>query len=587
MKGVMGLKNLILYIGTPRIFIETIDYLKSIGLTDVCVFTYEENNEWMVEETFNVKMEKYRFTTEEIYKEFSGYEQLNLEDKVIFLYHGNIENKDIELLKKIFDMHYMYTKSELKDETISKLTYSMTGIETFIGSLLEPLEPEELLSILNDAFGELLLSSSALFRNEGDYFKMIHDHGFNIKIADIKTNKLNSTPLYFSFPVNLETHSIFSDCEEELKKINACFAIPVIIDEKVEYTIIIGRAESITEEEKVIINSLSRVLSKILEYHLLKGKSDLEKKDIEKSNFRLLSFYKGLGYLFSRNSTMEFSIALSDMVKEVFQLEDVKIFARKNWGNLLWDSSFNGESNALISKYSSVWDVYNLKKANEYEAFNEDFGNSAIFFENNPVKEYDGGVFASVIRSIEGYVLGVAILYGFEEKDKDFLSMLCSMSGLALNSLLLNNDFSKIARSYEEIMAAFQNAHSLYKELQKSSGIVDFYNRLKKILERDFSIYDVYMAFETKDKIITLPGNVDEYIMNAIKRYIEYSEADLIAITNPNTERILYVQPLNIKYKKIVIIFEAKDDAKINIILQLIQLGFKDTLARVISEERF
>jgi len=581
------LKNLILYIGTPRIFIETIDYLKSIGLTDVCVFTYEENNEWMVEETFNVKMEKYRFTTEEIYKEFSGYEQLNLEDKVIFLYHGNIENKDIELLKKIFDMHYMYTKSELKDETISKLTYSMTGIETFIGSLLEPLEPEELLSILNDAFGELLLSSSALFRNEGDYFKMIHDHGFNIKIADIKTNKLNSTPLYFSFPVNLETHSIFSDCEEELKKINACFAIPVIIDEKVEYTIIIGRAESITEEEKVIINSLSRVLSKILEYHLLKGKSDLEKKDIEKSNFRLLSFYKGLGYLFSRNSTMEFSIALSDMVKEVFQLEDVKIFARKNWGNLLWDSSFNGESNALISKYSSVWDVYNLKKANEYEAFNEDFGNSAIFFENNPVKEYDGGVFASVIRSIEGYVLGVAILYGFEEKDKDFLSMLCSMSGLALNSLLLNNDFSKIARSYEEIMAAFQNAHSLYKELQKSSGIVDFYNRLKKILERDFSIYDVYMAFETKDKIITLPGNVDEYIMNAIKRYIEYSEADLIAITNPNTERILYVQPLNIKYKKIVIIFEAKDDAKINIILQLIQLGFKDTLARVISEERF
>jgi len=583
----MGLKNLILYIGTPRIFIETIDYLKSIGLTDVCVFTYEENNEWMVEETFNVKMEKYRFTTEEIYKEFSGYEQLNLEDKVIFLYHGNIENKDIELLKKIFDMHYMYTKSELKDETISKLTYSMTGIETFIGSLLEPLEPEELLSILNDAFGELLLSSSALFRNEGDYFKMIHDHGFNIKIADIKTNKLNSTPLYFSFPVNLETHSIFSDCEEELKKINACFAIPVIIDEKVEYTIIIGRAESITEEEKVIINSLSRVLSKILEYHLLKGKSDLEKKDIEKSNFRLLSFYKGLGYLFSRNSTMEFSIALSDMVKEVFQLEDVKIFARKNWGNLLWDSSFNGESNALISKYSSVWDVYNLKKANEYEAFNEDFGNSAIFFENNPVKEYDGGVFASVIRSIEGYVLGVAILYGFEEKDKDFLSMLCSMSGLALNSLLLNNDFSKIARSYEEIMAAFQNAHSLYKELQKSSGIVDFYNRLKKILERDFSIYDVYMAFETKDKIITLPGNVDEYIMNAIKRYIEYSEADLIAITNPNTERILYVQPLNIKYKKIVIIFEAKDDAKINIILQLIQLGFKDTLARVISEERF
>ena len=581
------MKNLILYIGTPRIFIETIDYLKSIGLTDVCVFTYEENNEWMVEETFNVKMEKYRFTTEEIYKEFSGYEQLNLEDKVIFLYHGNIENKDIELLKKIFDMHYMYTKSELKDETISKLTYSMTGIETFIGSLLEPLEPEELLSILNDAFGELLLSSSALFRNEGDYFKMIHDHGFNIKIADIKTNKLNSTPLYFSFPVNLETHSIFSDCEEELKKINACFAIPVIIDEKVEYTIIIGRAESITEEEKVIINSLSRVLSKILEYHLLKGKSDLEKKDIEKSNFRLLSFYKGLGYLFSRNSTMEFSIALSDMVKEVFQLEDVKIFARKNWGNLLWDSSFNGESNALISKYSSVWDVYNLKKANEYEAFNEDFGNSAIFFENNPVKEYDGGVFASVIRSIEGYVLGVAILYGFEEKDKDFLSMLCSMSGLALNSLLLNNDFSKIARSYEEIMAAFQNAHSLYKELQKSSGIVDFYNRLKKILERDFSIYDVYMAFETKDKIITLPGNVDEYIMNAIKRYIEYSEADLIAITNPNTERILYVQPLNIKYKKIVIIFEAKDDAKINIILQLIQLGFKDTLARVISEERF
>ncbi len=583
----MILKNLILYVGTPRIFIEIIDYLKNTGVGSACLFSKEDNDEWMIQETLNLELRKFKYGIEELSSELNEYSQIKPNEKVIIFHDGSISQEDRELIAKVLNIHYMYIKDEIKDETISRLTYSMTGIETFIGSLLEPMEPSELLSILSDAFGEILLSSSTLFKRSGEYFRNVNNHGFDFIMPDIKTTNLNSTSLYFSFPVNLKDHAILPELKPEVDKLNACYGIPVIIEDKVEYIVLVGRSTPINSEEQTIINSLCRILSRIVEYHSLKAAADDEKKKIEKSNFRLLSFYKGLEFLFSRASTLEFSLALSDMVKEIFQLENIRIFVRKNWGNLLWDTDYEGESKALISKYSSVWDVYDLRKENELEAFKEDFGNSAMYLRDYPIGEYQKGVFASVIRSMDGYILGVMILYGFDESEKEFLSMICSMSGLALNSMLMNNDFSKIVRSYEEIMIAFQNAHSLYKELQLSSGIVDFYNRLKKILSKDFQINEVYLAFDSKDKIISFPNNPDKDIMNTIEKYLDYSESDLIAISNPFSEKILYVQPLNLKYKKIVVIFEAKDDAKINIILQLIQLGFKDTLARILAEERY
>jgi len=585
---VIVINQIIKYIGTPRLYAEILGYLDRTAKTSGCFFKNKatQNNAtvWMVEDAFNMSPQKYSYETfEEIEEELNDFNHYSFFDDTQLFVDKELDMEMLEFINKLMEIQSLYSVSAEKDMEIAKLTYSMTGIETIMTSLLEPIPTVDLMTILCDAFGELLLSSSALYTLEENDYILRHNHGFAEKVEKVVKTEKNSSTISFAFPTNIGKNQLYPEMVKLNQLYKSLYAIPIQIDEEIRFFILMGRNEGYTDSEKVIINSLSHLASKIIDYQALRIASREEKTELNRSVFRLEAFYKGLEYLFSIQQIDQFCDNLEDMIKEVFQTNRIALFVRKSWGNLLWGHKAQDFKQALTIKYNTVWDEYNLDDPHEREAIEDDFGNLKPYFKE---LESKGEIpnFATIIRGIDGNVLGVMFLYDFNRKDRDFLSMVSGMAGLVLEILLAHKDFNSVLHSYEEVMEAFQSANQLYEKVGECSGAIDFYKIMKDGLVKNFDIENMFIAFKTGNRLMSIPETLEEDIERYFEEYFNENYSD-IGIRERKNGELLFMLPIPVRSKKVLIAFDGVDSPKLNVLLQLMQLGFQDKLASILEEE--
>ncbi len=579
---------MIKYLGTPRLYTEILtDLQKRFPGNTGCFFRRKEvfNGQklWVLEDALNFNPKNYQYEKlEQIKEELSDFNHYELYGGTQFFIKEPVDKDSYETINKLMEIQSLYTVNEEKEEEISKLMYSITGMDTIIGSLLEPLPTEEYLQIFSDAFGELLVSSSALYQLEKDY-NLIHNHGFEKPIQQIKKMPQEDFSPINTFPVDLIKTCRYEEVQELKEQYKTIYAIPVQIEGSVKYFILIARQKAYNEGERLIINNLSRLLSSIIEYQKLREEMHFDKKSLNRSEFRLQSFYKGLKYLFSIQKLEPFCEKFLDMIREIFQVDDVQMFVRKSWGNLLWGYDNEDYNHALTIKYNTVWDVYDLRKEIEREAIEEDFGNLKSFFRQ---EEEKGNMpeFAYIIRSLDGNILGIIFLHGFKTEEDEFMKMISEMAGMVLEIIIAHGDFNKMLHSYEEVMEAFQSANALYKKVGKCNGVVDFYNIMKSNLVSCFGIKAMYISFKSGETPINFPKNPEKDVLRYFEEYYDQNYED-IGIRERKNGTILFILPIPVLSKKILLAFEGEDNPKLNVLLQLMQLGFQDKLAAILEEE--
>lgn len=579
---------MIKYLGTPRIYTEILtDLQERFPGNSGCFFRQKEildgQQFWVLEDALDCSPKNYQYEQLDIVKEeLSDFNHYEFFEGTQLFVKKPVDKDSFETINKLLEIQSLYSVNEEKEEEISKLMYSITGMETIIASLLEPLPTDEYLQIFSDAFGELLVSSSALYQMDEDY-RLVHNHGFEKPIEQIQKLPQKAFSPVNTFPVDVIKSGLYDEIQVLKNKYKTIYTIPVQIEGENQYMILIARQKAYNERERLIINNLSRLLSSIIEYQKLRETMRFDKKTLNRSDFRLQSFYKGLKYLFSVQNVDLFCEKFADMIREIFQVTNVKMFVRKSWGNLLWGYDMQDYKHALTIKYNTVWDMYDLTKEIEQQAIEEDFGNLKPFFKlesekgNMPDSAY-------IIRSLDGNILGIIFLYGFRCEDMEFIKMITEMAGMALEIFIAQGDFNQMLHSYEEVMEAFQSANVLYKKVSQCNGVVDFYNTMKTNLINYFGIKTMYISFKSGETPINFPKNPEKRVLQYFEEYYEQNYED-IGIRERENGSILFILPIPVVSKKILLAFEGEDNPKLNVLLQLMQLGFQDKLAAILEEE--
>lgn len=594
------MRDLILSLGTPRIYTDILHYIHE-GKTGIsCILVSGDLGSWAVQDSLGYAPKQYIYPSlESLRKEMAGFEFYFLSDELILCSTLPVAEEHIVILKKIATVQRLFLSNEQQNTMISKLTYNLTGVETILNTILEPVESHEMLSTLSDAMGELLLSFTILYENNGGSFLPIKTHGYDGEVKALKTTVNNSTPLYFSFPVDLQKTPIFPDWGEfdreskRLEEFQALFAIPILLEEQVRFVIITGRKDRYSDTDLSLVEGLSRILSKVMDYYLFKKRMEEKEETITKSNFQLLSFYKSLQYLFAQDSLTERVRFIQEMVRELFHADTAILFYKKSWSNILWPIQENSvalscpsdgqgraspDFPALHLVVVSCWDVYDLKKKNERMAFFDDFGNSAALLELLEISGISPNI-ATVLRSLEGDVLAVLLLTDFNWKDIEFLKMIATLAGLSIHNYFIQNEIKSLENSYENVMKTFHDAQELYQHIRNTLGIADFYSTLREKLIEKFEVVEFYIVFEVTHKVILLPEKISATVEGKLMQFFKTHDESLIIEYFPEKKTLLYVVSTCYKRKKLLFAIEGKDQMKMNILIQLLQLGFKDLLA--------
>lgn len=161
---------MIKYLGTPRIYTEILtDLQERFPGNSGCFFRQKEildgQQFWVLEDALDCSPKNYQYEQLDIVKEeLSDFNHYEFFEGTQLFVKKPVDKDSFETINKLLEIQSLYSVNEEKEEEISKLMYSITGMETIIASLLEPLPTDEYLQIFSDAFGELLVSSSALYQ---------------------------------------------------------------------------------------------------------------------------------------------------------------------------------------------------------------------------------------------------------------------------------------------------------------------------------------------------------------------------------------------------------------------------------------
>ncbi|MBP6960033.1 MAG: hypothetical protein KBC39_01390 [Thermotogae bacterium] len=575
--------NLIQYLGTPRIFTEVLNYLFQHQDGSGLILTKTESGSWVVQDSRGYVPHQYLYaSSEEIQRETADYLAYPMGTDTLLFSSIPVEGPALQTVVKVLEIQELYRTSEKQSETISKLVYSITGIETILNTILEPVEREEMIGALNDAMGELLLSFTVLYRRGDNGYERLRTHGLSVPPAQLKFSHANANPLDFSFPVDLKKNPLFPEWNQ-LSDFRGLYGIPIIMEEVVQYVIIAGKNEAYGESDQSILEGLTRVISKIIEYYMLKEEVELKEKAVEKSNFQLLSFFKGFQYLSAQESVSDKINVIQDMYHELFQPSVVLPYYKKNWSQILWPFPENDQYPALYVKFVSCWDVYHLDKKTEREAFIDDFGNAEDLLAVLE-KERRYPTLATILRSGDGDVLSLLLFEHFPSGDYEFLKMLNVLSGLSLHDYFNRSEIKKLENTYENVMKTFQKVNELYVEVRKTIGLSDFYETAGNFLANQFQISGFYLLFSNEDKRILLPEETEPLIQEKLLQHFNDKTEEIWIDYLPEKDAVLYTVPVSFKEKRLFIALESRDESKTDFLIQLLRLGFKDLLARIIFD---
>lgn len=168
---------------------------------------------WVLEDAMRVSTKKYQYEDfDEIKGEFANFFPYDFFDGTYLLVKKELSKDCLEHVSKILEIQGLYAINEEKEEEISRLTYSINGMDTIIASLLEPLQAVEFLTILCDAFGELLVSASALYKRENKAYTLIHNHGFTNLPQTMRHNTHKGFSMGSSFPLDIGKTPFMTNC---------------------------------------------------------------------------------------------------------------------------------------------------------------------------------------------------------------------------------------------------------------------------------------------------------------------------------------------------------------------------------------
>ena len=575
--------NLIRYMGTPRVFTEVLEYLYKNQGKGGLILTKTESGSWIVQDSSGYIPQQYLYTSsEEILREIPDYLRYPIGSDTLLLSAIPIDESSLQTITKVVEIQQLYRTTEKQGETISKLVYSITGIEAILNTILEPVEREEMIGILNDAMGELLLSFTVLYRRGKNGYELLHAHGLSVPPSLLKFSSGNSYPLTFSFPVDLKKNRLFPEWTQ-LSDFRGLYGIPIIMEGTIRYVIIAGKNEAYGESDRTILESLTRVISKIIEFYQLKEDFEMKERAVDRYNFQFLSFFKGFQYLSAQDTLSDKIKILLDMYHELFQPSMLLPYYKKTWSQILWPYPENGIYPALYVKVVSCWDIYHLDKRTEREAFFDDFVTAETLLAV-VTQEGHHPTLATILISSDGDVLALLLFERFPPLHYEFLNILNALTGLSLHDYFNRSEIKKLENTYENVMKTLQNVNELYVEARKTVGLSGFYEMAERFFSNQFQTTGLYLLFSKDGKPILIPENTNPVISEKLFQHYEDQSEELWMDYLPETGTILFTLPASHKGKHLFFGLESRDEAKISFLIQLLRLGFKDLLAQIIFD---
>ncbi len=562
-----AIKALIEFLGTPRLYAELFRYVKVHGIHSGVFLRRVSDEVWVVEETLGLMPESYEYASpQDLMQEFAVLIPIFQSDLFWLGASKQIPPKDGAFIKKVLDIHQALGIPEQQESRISQLAYNISGLETLLGNLLfEPIEPLEMMKILTDSIGELLITSSILYQKQNDHFQQVHCHGDHAMPDSFAVNSLNISPLYFTFPVKLPQKRLFPEFNPDIHPDITAYAFPVIEKDQVSFFMILWRMGGFQEDELQLMTTTSRLIAQVVQLNEHKEQIRKLRHLLETNEYHCLSLHKSMELLFSCQNPSEFSDRLYGILKEVFPNHSIYLYARRDWNNLLWPSQFDKPKFTLILKHSAIWDQYDLKDRPQREAFMEDFGDAQF------IEDHIQLSLATIIRSTEGTVMGLILSSAMEEENRGFLRSLAMVAGVALHGIFTRRDLQKTVELYGERMDTVQSLNQYMEGWRQSRTLTHFVSTLKSDLVREAVLSDVCLiGGSPRDYriIADYPSPECEKILK------ESMEADLKELTRkglPNN-RLAYLLPVFVNGEKSILLFVGEDQPLFHLIVHVLSM---------------
>ncbi len=573
------IKALIEFLGTPRLYAELFRYLKVHGVHSGVFLRRVSDQVWVVEETLGLMPQSYEYSSpQDLMQEFSPLVPVFQSDLFWLGASKQIPPKDSAFVKKVLDIHQALGIPERQETRISQLAYNITGLETLLGNLLfEPIEPLEMMSILTDSIGELLITSSVLYQRQNDHFQQVHIHGDHAMPAAFDANSFNTSPLYFTFPVKLPQKRLFPEFDSENHPDITAYAFPVIEEDQVSFFMILWRTGVFQEEELQLMTTTSRLIAQVVQLNEHKEQIRRVRHHLEANEYHFLSLHKSMEMLFSCQNPSEFSDRMYGILKEVFPNQSIYLYARRDWNNLLWPSQFDKPKFTLILKHSAIWDQYDLSDRPQREAFMEDFGDAQF------IEDHIQLSLATILRSPEGTVMGLILSSAMEEENRRFLRSLAMIGGVALHGIFTRRDLQKTVELYGERMDTVQLLHQYMEGWRQSRSLTRFVSTLKADLVREAVLSDICLIGGSPMDyriIADYPSPECEKILK------ESMEADLKELTRrglPNN-RLAYLLPVLANGEKSILLFIGEDQPLFHLVVHVLSMVLPYAIVPTLAE---
>lgn len=564
------MKKLIEYLGTPRLYAELFQYLAESGVQQGVFLRQLSSNRWSVEETLGLLPKAVEYPSREaLMQEFGSLMSFSPQEGLFLAFEGDIPETEQHFIQKVLEIHQKMSLSEGLEKQISKLSYNITGIETLLGTLFEPVETMELLQILTDSVGELLLSSSVLFYRTGNFFRPVHTHGDTFVPIQFQVNAYNTSPLYFSFPVQMPQSKLFPESVSLDYPGSSSYAFPILEEDQVTHFILLWRKGQFQEEELQLLSAASRLIARVIEFNDQKLQITKLTKLLQKSEYHLLSLHKSLEVLFSSETTSDFADRLHGILKEVYPNHEMHLYTRRNWSNLIWPSEKTEHMSAIILKQSEIWDLYDLRDPHQRAAFLEDFG-EATFIDNYRYLHR-----CAIIRSTEGTVLGLILSSDMDEESLGFLRSIASMAGIALRALFSQVDLQKTLSMYENCMNTIQTVRQLVDQLHSVSNLLEVESQIREKLVDPGYLADFWIMWGEPPNHRTIPEIIDAQYLNLLE-----SNQKTVSVKALSSGNLVYMIPVKTNQTNVTLFFSGEDQQVFHLVVQILSMVLPDTIIR-------
>ncbi len=319
----MNWKELLLNLGTP-----VVETLIANEFEKIVVFQRDENGLYVVIESKGVIPKKSVYgSEEEITSEFPDMKLVRVTNSTFYLIAE--DHPEMEVFRRVESLSERIRSIEGLESRITRHIYQLQGMDTVVSSLLEPIPTEILLSMVMDAISELFVTSVALYRLVDEEYVLF--------------TSLGPEDFPDSLPGELRDSTKISGLVEA-EQVLGSKGLLLTISEETEnvYVLYLKRGESFTPEEKALLESITKIISRTREYMKSKERiADLDRL-LNQARFVVESLGEFSQSLLTTHSISDLERMIVDMLREMLQSSWAAMYRR------------SGDELLLIGKASVV-----------------------------------------------------------------------------------------------------------------------------------------------------------------------------------------------------------------------------------------